>query len=135
MENQLFRSRKNRIIAGVCGGIAEYFSVDPTLVRLIWVIMVLTFGAGILAYIIAAVIMPERAEDISGHDCPDISQRGEGRTYSINPERNRAVVGIGLVLIGILFLAKQFFHWIDIRFFWPIVFIAVGFLIILRGRR
>ncbi len=45
-------------ICGVCGGIAEYFDIDPTLVRLIWVIMILCFGTGLLAYLIAAIIMP-----------------------------------------------------------------------------
>ncbi len=48
----------NRIICGVCAGIAEYFGIDPTLVRLIWAIISLTGGIGILAYIIAAIIMP-----------------------------------------------------------------------------
>lgn len=56
---QLRRSRKNRIIAGVCGGFAEYFGVDPTLVRLIWVLITLAWGAGLLLYIIAWLIMPE----------------------------------------------------------------------------
>ena len=48
-----------RKLCGVCGGIADYFGVDPTLIRLIWVLLVLCAGTGILAYIIAAIIMPE----------------------------------------------------------------------------
>jgi phage shock protein C len=56
----LRRSRSNRMVAGVCGGLGEYFRIDPTLVRLAWAIGSLgTVGAGILAYIVAAVIMPE----------------------------------------------------------------------------
>ncbi len=58
---KLFRSTKNRIIAGVCGGIGEYLNVDPTVVRLLWVFFTLiSFGAGILAYIIAWIIVPEK---------------------------------------------------------------------------
>jgi phage shock protein C len=47
------------MLCGVCGGIAEYFNIDPTLVRLVWVIITLMGGAGILAYIIAAIIIPD----------------------------------------------------------------------------
>jgi len=54
---KLYRSGKDRILGGVCGGIAEYFSVDPTLVRLIWILLALN-GAGILAYFIAWVVIP-----------------------------------------------------------------------------
>ena len=56
---KLFRSKKNKVIAGVCGGIGEYFGVDPILIRLLWVIFTLMGGAGVLAYIIAWVIIPE----------------------------------------------------------------------------
>ncbi len=57
---KLYRSSNQRIIAGVCGGIAEYFNIDPTLVRLIFVIVSLLGGSGILAYLIAALIIPEQ---------------------------------------------------------------------------
>lgn len=56
---RLYRSKKDRLIAGVCGGIAEYFNVDPTLVRLAWVVLALGWGTGVLAYIIAWIIVPE----------------------------------------------------------------------------
>jgi phage shock protein PspC (stress-responsive transcriptional regulator) len=56
---RLYRSRKNRIIAGVCGGIAEYINIDPTVVRLLWLLFFLIWGSGIIAYIIAWIIIPE----------------------------------------------------------------------------
>jgi len=55
---RLYRSGKNKILGGVCGGIAEYFGVDPVLIRLLWVIITLAWGSGILLYIIAWIIMP-----------------------------------------------------------------------------
>ena len=55
---KLYRSRKNRMICGVCGGIAEYFNIDPTLIRLSLVLFACT-GTGILAYFIAAIIIPD----------------------------------------------------------------------------
>lgn len=56
---KLYRSNTNRMICGVCGGVAEYFNIDPTIVRLLWVIFGLTVF-GIFAYIVAAIIVPER---------------------------------------------------------------------------
>lgn len=56
---RLYRSGKNKIIAGICGGIGEYFGIDPVIVRLVWVIFtLLSFGFGVLAYIIAWLIIP-----------------------------------------------------------------------------
>lgn len=57
MEKRLYRINEGKVIAGVCGGVAEYLNIDPTVVRLIWAIIGLS-GGGILAYIIAALIMP-----------------------------------------------------------------------------
>ncbi len=57
---KLLRSNENKMICGVCGGISEYFNMDPTLIRLLWVLLSLgSCGTGLLAYIIAAVIIPE----------------------------------------------------------------------------
>lgn len=55
---KLYRSDENKMLAGVCGGIAEYFGVDPTLIRLAWVVFSLFGGSGLLAYILAAIIIP-----------------------------------------------------------------------------
>lgn len=60
MEKRLYRSEKNQMLCGVCGGIAEYFNIDPTLVRLAWAIFTCVGGAGIFAYIIAAIIIPKQ---------------------------------------------------------------------------
>lgn len=58
MQKKLYKSREDRKICGVCGGIAEYINLDPTVVRLLWVLFACT-GAGILAYIVAAIVMPD----------------------------------------------------------------------------
>lgn len=62
MDKRLYRSRENRMLGGICGGIAEYFNNDPTLVRLGWVLFCALGGSGFIAYIIAAIIMPEQPE-------------------------------------------------------------------------
>lgn len=58
-QKKLFRSIDNRMVCGVCGGIGKYFNVDPTLIRLVWVLASIFGGSGLLVYIIAAVIIPE----------------------------------------------------------------------------
>ena len=58
MEKKLYKSNRSKMIDGVCGGIAEYFGIDPTVVRLIWVFFSLMGGCGILAYLVAAIIIP-----------------------------------------------------------------------------
>ena len=58
---QLYKSNTNKKVAGVCGGIGEYFGIDPTIVRLGFVALSLLAGGGLAVYIIAAIIMPERA--------------------------------------------------------------------------
>lgn len=63
---KLYRSRENAMLAGVCGGIGEYFDIDPTIVRLAWVILGFCGSVGIWAYIIAAVIIPQRPQYIEG---------------------------------------------------------------------
>ena len=61
MDKRLYKSDVNRTIAGVCGGIGEYFNIDPTLIRLAWIIFCFAGGSGILAYIIAAIVIPSRS--------------------------------------------------------------------------
>ena len=63
MEKKLYRSSHNKTIAGVCAGLAEYLNIDPTIVRVIWALVGLS-GAGILAYLICALIIPEKPSNI-----------------------------------------------------------------------
>ena len=63
MEKKLYRNTGNKMIAGVCSGLAEYLNIDPTIVRLIWALIALS-GAGLLAYLVAAIIIPEKPSNI-----------------------------------------------------------------------
>ena len=64
MEKKLYRSNTNKKLAGVCAGLAEYLNIDTTIVRLIWALVVLFAGAGLLAYIVCALIIPEKPDNI-----------------------------------------------------------------------
>lgn len=59
MDNQLYRSKKDRIIAGVCGGLAEHYKIHPSVIRILFVILVFFNGFGILLYIMLAILLPE----------------------------------------------------------------------------
>lgn len=64
MEKKLYRSNKDKKIAGVCGGIAEYLKIDASIVRIIWALLILCAGTGLLAYIACALIIPEDPDNI-----------------------------------------------------------------------
>ena len=63
MEKKLYKSNQNKMLDGVCGGIAEYFDVDPTVIRLAWVLFSVCGGSGLLAYLICALIIPRNPRD------------------------------------------------------------------------
>lgn len=65
MEKKLVRSKASRMIAGVCGGLGEYFNLDPTLVRLIMVLLIFAYGVGLLIYIIGWIIIPDTKEEVN----------------------------------------------------------------------
>ena len=63
MEKKLYRSKKDKQLAGVCGGIAKFFKIDSSIIRLIWALAILCAGTGVLAYIVCAFVIPEEPED------------------------------------------------------------------------
>ena len=71
MQKKLYRSKKDRKISGICGGIAEYFSIDSTIVRLIAVVLLLLFPVTIIAYIICIFVIPEN----NGYIEPDFTEK------------------------------------------------------------
>lgn len=71
MEKKLYRSRTDKKLCGVCGGVAKYFNMDPTIVRVLTVLLTLFVGGGLLAYIVCALIMPEEPENIV-EEAPEI---------------------------------------------------------------
>ena len=63
MQKKLYRSKTNRMLVGVCGGVAEYFNIDPTVVRVIWAVSsIFTLSAGIIAYAVCAFVIPEKPD-------------------------------------------------------------------------
>lgn len=131
--NRLYRSRKNRMIAGVAGGLAEYFEVDVILVRLLWVLSVLLGGTGILAYIIAVIVIPDQkgAPEYPGTGHNEAGYMKENGARKQKMHRNAGLLLIGL---GSILLAHELLPWAVMRFSWPLLLIALGIFILLRAR-
>lgn len=144
---RLYRSRKNRVIAGVCGGIAEYLDVDPVLVRIIAVVLLFVGGGSLIAYIIGMIIIPDESKPIvPGADLssnpnppppPPAALNQSGRTGSL-------IVGVILLALGMTFLLRNIpffrhYYWwfwnMGWNFFWPSILIVIGLWIILRAAK
>jgi len=80
LDRRLYRSRTDRILGGVCSGIAKYFDVDPTIIRLVAVALIFAGGSGILAYILAWIIIPEE---------PEAKTEQEDKTIEVTPKKKR----------------------------------------------
>lgn len=123
MNKKLYRSRTNKIIAGVAGGMAEYFDVDPTVSRLVWVIAALS-GIGIPLYIIAWIIIPEdTGTETTTYQKPETVPR--------DLQERQKSIGVWLVVLGILLLLVRLVPDLN-RFIWPLALILIGLWLILR---
>ena len=126
----LRRSRDERVIAGVCGGLAEYLGVDPVLVRIAALLLVFAGGAGIVLYAIGWIAIPEEPEELVTAFEPASPPFAAERTSGA------LVLGMVFVALGVFFLVDavwaDFLSW---KYVWPIALIAVGVAILLRPRR
>jgi phage shock protein C len=82
-QHRLYRSQTNKVIAGVCGGLAEYLNVDTTIVRLVWVLLTILGGSGIILYILAFFIIPERPIVMGDASSPMKSEFSSARFFGI----------------------------------------------------
>ena len=132
MEKKVYRSVTDCKIAGVCAGLGEYFNVDPTIIRIIAVLLIFADGIGILAYIIGWIVIPKRPLALEGEVPPppsDVSRKDNGSLGKFLP-------GLILIAVGAVFLFKNIYWWFDFwDFFWPAIIIAVGLALILGGTR
>jgi phage shock protein C len=121
-ERRLHKSGREKVIWGVCGGLAEYFGIDPAIVRLAFVVAALAGGASLAVYIVLAIVLPEGSPD----------DAAAPRTAD-----GAAVAGAFLAGIGMLLLAANlgwfaWLGWADRALFWPAVLILLGVALLLR---
>lgn len=153
MEKKLMRLKKDRIIAGVCSGLGQYFDIDPVVFRLIFVLVVFAGGAGVLAYIILWIVLPEEggssyAEDISKTAREKDDKKKEENKKGLGDKAQKEakdlakkyqgvdgkmVSGGILVLLGMIFIFNNLIPgWNFVRL-WPIAVVIVGLALVINS--
>ncbi len=132
MDKKLYKLKDQKMIAGVCGGIAEYFAVDPTIVRLLFVLLLLAAKVGaVIAYIVIALILPEKPADTTSGE----NATAEGTPAKKAEHNSKTILGLALVALGGFMLFERYFHWIDLSVLAAIGVIALGAYIVLKGEK
>lgn len=156
MAQKLYRSKSDCMVAGVASGIARYFGLDPTLVRLIWLVSIPFGGYSVFLYLVAWVIVPPEPEGIASstfekgehirqrvvETAKDVEARLKGSMEnhdSVDRPRSekeqRQLLGWILVGLGLLFLSRNLFAWFSLQHFWPILLIVAGAVIVFQAVR
>jgi phage shock protein PspC (stress-responsive transcriptional regulator) len=133
MERRLYRSSSNKVIAGVCGGLGQHFDVDPTLVRLITVVVALaSFGVALIFYLLAWIVIPQASlgqptpQDLEPGPLPVSRSNNRWRTY---------LPGLILVGLGAILLLREYVFWFRMSDLWPILLVILGLFLVLRNGR
>jgi phage shock protein C len=159
VRERLYRSRTDRILFGVAGGMAEWLDVDPSVVRLVWALLVVFGGAGIILYIIAAIVIPEEPWEAAvgpgmapppgaaasppeagsetaapAYPDPRAARRAARAARRVERGNSAGVVfGLVLILIGAWFLLKAYLPALDDRWLWPGILVAIGILLVVAA--
>ena len=155
MAKKLYRSTIDKMIGGVAGGLAEYFDIDSTLVRVLFIVVIFLGGGGIIAYIILWIVVPQKPyelpknpfsqspqEDKSGSNISSdenktdsFSMSNGGAVSSMTHSGNKQIwVAIILMVIGSLLLLDNIFPRFDFDHYWPIILIGIGIGLLLKAK-
>lgn len=155
MPKRLYRSRTDRMLFGVAGGFAEYLGMDPAFVRIIWALLIFAGGAGLLLYIVAAIVIPEApygyaapagapggpTAPAAGGDTPAANATPGQTAWATDPTRHRRdgngalVLGGLLVIVGGWFLLRDLLPGFDDRIVGPGLLIVVGLVLVVGAVR
>ncbi|MBI2357116.1 PspC domain-containing protein [Candidatus Dojkabacteria bacterium] len=146
----LYRSKTDRVIGGVCGGLGEYFNVDSTIIRLLFVLIVLSGGVGILAYFILWVVIPEEGakdtttENVVKKNSKEIESKMKSMANGVEDiakrSNSRVWFGIFIVLFGTYLTFANFglTRFFDLGWYlgklWPLIVITLGIVILVKNK-
>ncbi|MGB4774823.1 MAG: PspC domain-containing protein [Daejeonella sp.] len=144
MEKKLYRDEQNKMIAGVCAGLADYFGIDVAWVRVAFIIAVLVGLSGILAYVILWIAVPPRLYNPNFYQHRADYTVRDNETFSENPANKpfqpikkrgngRLIAGLIFIILGSFFLLDEFDiipYWFDFGKLWPLIFIIPGILLL-----
>ena len=120
---RLYRSTTDKVFAGICGGLGEYFAVDPIWFRIGFVLLALGGGSGLLIYLLMWLIVPPKPE---GYTAPAAADDAKGHVSGL------AVLGIVLIFVGTVTLLNTVAPWLG-QYFWPVIFVVAGLALIAGG--
>ncbi len=145
MTRRLYRSRTNKMIAGVCGGMAEYLNADATLVRLLFLLIGIPSGIGFAVYLVMWVLVPYEGANITGEGAAEMASRardmGQDVRDALNSPNPQAgiVIGAALVIWGVFALLRSldipWLAWMRADVLWPVLLILLGAVLIWRVYR
>ena len=148
MENnnkRLLRSRNNRVIAGVCAGLADYFNIDIALMRVLFVVATICGSFGFWMYVILWIVVPEEYSLESGNKDRDYSQNKYGETIDITPKEEQEgkdgkktvngamIASMILIFIGLVALIDNFTPLAWIWKLWPVPIIIIGVILLINS--
>lgn len=133
---KLYRSEKNKVIAGICGGLGDFFDIDPTIIRILFILISLFGGGGVFVYFILWIVIPsekttkKNSEDYIKENVEELKTKSQ----EIAGKNPRVFLGIIIMVIGFSILMQNFgfYSFGYIWKFWPIALIAGGFVMLSR---
>lgn len=140
---RLYRSEENREIAGVAGGLSEYFNFDVTVIRLLFILTAVFGGSGLIAYFIMWLVIPSASradmemEEGIKENVEEMKVKAKafsGNLRSDKGDEGRWIWGVFLLALGVIFLLKNFglWEWFDFGRFWPVILVLLGLLMLSR---
>ena len=143
MDKRLIRSKSDRMIGGVCGGLGDYFDVDSNIIRLIFVAFTLFGGSGVLVYIVLWIVVPEENKTSYFEDVTSKDNKMEGKekvkgaadrfaseikdaVKNDKKRDGRTVLAITLIFLGLIFLLNNFISVSHFIRLWPLILIIIG---------
>jgi phage shock protein C len=151
MREGISRSRQNRIFGGVAGGLGEYLTIDPIVVRVFFVVSVLLSGIGILLYLIMWIVIPEekfsinntygssskndKNEDVKSSTNSETSGENINFTFPHEKKNNgKLIFGIILIIIGMFFLGVEIFSFLNFADLLPVILIGLGITLLWKSK-
>jgi len=150
MSTKLYRSRTDKMIGGVCGGLGQYLGIDSTIVRLFFVLLAMGNGVGVLIYLTLWLVVPREGqaeattvENTIRSGADEIAERaramGDDLREAVRHPHPQAglIVGAVLIVLGVVFLLQNldivWLRWLDFDMLWPVLLVAAGLALLLRN--
>lgn len=143
--SRLYRSETNKVIAGVCGGLGDYFNIDPTIIRILFVIITIFGGSGILIYIILWLVIPSESSvrqisteqlKINAREMKDRVEKfaHDIRSSKTGDRNSKSWWAFLIIILGVIFLLNNYgyYDFSEISRLWPLLLVILGLAILLK---